>query len=161
MYILLGRKPNNVNYKERGIYIFYSDIINEMNWYKNIPRLNHFESQHHQSRHHDTYLPRNIHKNPTILYYMFQPWNQSCLPLGSMMLHQNCLHSHLILIHSLNTVLTRYQVCRHATSFTLVAEPYCPKPLSLLDNVPTGALSKRDRYTRSVTRCDQPDLQCA
>ena len=29
MYILLGRKPNNVNYKERGIYIFYSDIINE------------------------------------------------------------------------------------------------------------------------------------
>ena len=82
-----------------------------LNWYKNIPRLNHFESQHHQSRHHDTYLPRNIHKNPTILYYMFQPWNQSCLPLGSMMLHQNCLHSHLILIHSLNTVLTRYQVC--------------------------------------------------
>ena len=92
-----------------------------------------------------TYLEIDIHKNPTILYYMFQPWNQSCLPLGSMMHHQNCILSHLILIHSLNTVLTRYQVCHHATSFTLVAEPYYPKPLSLLDNVPTGALSKRDR----------------
>ena len=46
--------------------------------------MNHFESQHHQPRHHDTYLPiRNIHKNPTILFVlyvsalksvMFAPW---------------------------------------------------------------------------------------